>query len=286
MAASATLFALMNFFAKLASGTAPWATVAMVRALVGAGVALAVAYLRGSSLAVVDRKALFWRSVFGTISMVCTFYALSSRSLPLGDTVTLLNLTPVFLALLAPIFLREKTQALVAVAIAVALVGVVFVLHPTAVFGGALPAVHDAAGPSRPAAAVFAVLASFFASIAMMLLRRVGQNESPEVIAVYFSLFAALVIGLFSLGDLRAPSPRALGLMGAAGICAGFGQIALTRAYSLEHAARVSGIGYLAVVVSSLLGAIFLGERPGLGAVAGMALVVAGGLLVTFGRRH
>ena len=49
--------------------------------------------------------------------MAATFYALSSRTLPLGDTVTLLNLTPIFLAVLAPIFLREPTGRAVALAL-------------------------------------------------------------------------------------------------------------------------------------------------------------------------
>ena len=105
MAASATLFAFMNFFAKLASSSASWASVGAVRAFVGALVAIGVARARGVSLAATDRKAVFWRSVAGTGAMMTTFYALSSRTLGLGDTVTLLNLMPVFLSVLAPIFL-------------------------------------------------------------------------------------------------------------------------------------------------------------------------------------
>ena len=80
--------------------------------------------MRGSSLVANDRKALFWRSLFGTAAMATTFYALSSRTLPLGDTVTLLNLTPIFLAVLAPIFLRERTSRSVAFALLLALGGV------------------------------------------------------------------------------------------------------------------------------------------------------------------
>ncbi len=72
-----------------------------------------------------DRRAIFWRCLVGTVSMSSTFYALSSRSLSLGDTVTLLNLTPVFLALLAPIFLGERTSGAVFLALALSLGGVV-----------------------------------------------------------------------------------------------------------------------------------------------------------------
>jgi drug/metabolite transporter (DMT)-like permease len=91
-------------------------------------------------------------------------------------------------------------------------------------------------------------------------------------------------LGLVALGDPRIPTGRGALAMVVAGLCAGLGQIALTRAYTLERAARVSGIGYLSVVASALLGAALLHERPTAGALLGMALVVAGGLVVTFTR--
>ncbi len=282
MAGGAILFALMNFFARLASSSASWMTVGGVRALIGAAVAVAVARLRGSSLVANDRKAVFWRSLFGTAAMGTTFYALSSRTLPLGDTVTLLNLTPVFLAVLAPIVLRERTSAAVGVALLLSLGGVVLIVHPS--FSWQTAAASS--GPDAPTTAAVAVSAAFFASIAMMMLRRVGRTESAEAIAVHFSVFAGVVMMGLSLFDLRLPTLRDSGFMVVAGVCAGFGQLALTRAYTLELAARVSGMGYLAVVASALLGAAVLGERPSIGAIAGMALVVVGGLVVTFVRER
>src|SRR5688500_20055423 len=108
MAISATLFAFMNFFAKLASSSAGWASVAAVRALIGGLVAFAIARARGASLVATDRKAIFWRSILGTAAMLSTFYALPSRTLGLGATVTLPNLLPVFPAALPPILLPAR----------------------------------------------------------------------------------------------------------------------------------------------------------------------------------
>lgn len=287
MALGATLFASMNFLARLATASASWASVAAVRALVGALVAFGVARMRGRSLAAKDMRAVFWRSLLGTIAMLATFYALSSRTVSLGNTVTLLNLSPVFLAVLAPIFLRERTSAAVALAIGLALAGVVLVVRPAFLFGaGADDAVAavPGTGPSAGTTVLVAVLAALSTSIAMMLLRRVGQTESAEAIAFHFSLFASATMGLVSLFDLRLPTLRDALCMIAAGLCAGFAQLAMTRAYALEHAARVSGMSYFAVVASALLGAVLLGERPGPTAIAGMTLVIAGGLLVTFAR--
>lgn len=285
MALGAILFSLMNFFARLATTTASWSSVAAVRSLVGALIAVAVARARGASLAARDRRALFWRSLLGTISMLSTFYVLSSRTVSLGDTVTLLNLAPVFLAVLAPIFLRERTTLALGGAIAIALLGVILVVRPAFLFGVSGPApLGVVAGPSATTTVMVAVLAALSTSIAMMFLRRVGKTESAESIAFWFSLFAAATTGAISLFNARLPSPRDLGLMVLAGLAAGFGQLAMTRAYALENAARVSGMSYLAVVASALLGAVALGERPPITALFGMSLVITGGLLITFAR--
>jgi drug/metabolite transporter (DMT)-like permease len=276
MALSAVLFSGMNFLARIASGHASWALVAGVRALVGALVAYLVARARSVPLRVHDRRGIWLRSAFGTAAMLCTFSTLASPAITLGDASTLLNLTPVFLAVLGPFFLRERLERRVIIAIPLCVAGVVLVLRPSFIFGGA---------PLTGAALVAAadgVASSIFAAFAMMLLRKMGPKERPEAIALHFSLFAATACLLIALPTSHAlPRGRDLLTMGGAGVCAGLAQIALTRAYSLEPAARVSGVGYLSVVLSAVLGIAFLGESSPPGAVTGMALVVAGGLVVT-----
>ncbi len=281
MATSAILFALMNSLARLATASASWATVAAVRAAIGVLVAFAVARVRRRSLAPTNRKAIFWRSLFGTISMTLTFYALSSRTVSLGNTATLLNLVPLFIAVLAPIFLRESTSPIVAIAIAIAFAGVVFIVRPTFVFGDGTERVVSEVGPGATMTTIVALCAAFSTSIAMMLLRRIGQQESAEVIAFHFSTFATVTMTIIASLDPRMPSMRDAACMVGAGLCAGLGQLAMTRAYALEHAARVSGMGYLSVVASALLGALLLGEHPTSTAILGMGLVITGGLLVT-----
>ena len=80
MALGAVLFALMNFFARLATTSASWMTVGGVRALIGAMVAIGVARIRGSSLVANDRRALFWRSLFGTADGIDLLRALVAHA--------------------------------------------------------------------------------------------------------------------------------------------------------------------------------------------------------------
>jgi drug/metabolite transporter (DMT)-like permease len=286
MSLGAVLFALMNFLARIASAHVSWTLVAGTRALVGAGVAVAIARGRGVPVFPKNTRPMWLRSFFGTIAMVGTFYALGSKALALGDAVTLVNLTPVFLAILAPHVLGERSGRRVLVAVPLAAVGIVLILRPAFLFGNPGPHV-DRDAMLFPAA--IALLASVSAAFAMMMLRRVGRTEPPEAIAAHFSLVAAatcfllpLPLSLFlPIRALEIPSRVDLLTMLVAGLCAGCAQIAITKAYTMEHAARVSPFGYLAVVVSAGLGAAFLHEWPGPLALTGMALVILAGTVVT-----
>jgi drug/metabolite transporter (DMT)-like permease len=269
MAASACSFALMNFCAHVASQRVHWSMTAAARSLVGAAVAWAIARARRAPIRVHDRRGIWWRSAWGTISMLLTFYALGTR-LPLGSAVTLTNLAPAFLAVLAPFLLGERTGKRVVLALLLSISGVVLIVRPEVVTGA-----EEVAG------AAAAVVSSLCACFSYTMLRRMGSTESPEAVALHFSLVAAVVVTAVAAVHLSVPDARSLLAMVVAGAGGGFAQVALTRAYALERAARVGGMSYLAVVVSALLGALALHEWPSPRSVAGMALVVSGGLVLT-----
>jgi len=281
MSVGAILFALMNFFARIASAGASWALIGGTRALIGALVALSVARLRGAPIRAREQRGMWPRSLFGTAAMLCTFYALARNELPLGDTVTLLNLYPIFIAALSPAMLGEKPSVVSLGSLVVAVGGVVLILHPPILFG------EESHLAGARVAAAAAVGASVFATFAMIALRKVSARETPEAVALHFSLTATCTFGGLTLFSWSTPSLRDGISMILAGVCAGIAQIAMTKAYSLGEAARVSAFGYLAVVASGLLGAIGLHELPRPATIVGMILVVLSGLAIAFsGMRH
>ncbi len=277
MAAGAVCFGLMNFFARVSSAHAHWAITACVRAAVGAVVAAIAAIAQGHPPLVKPTPLLWQRTVLGTTAMGLTFFALSDHRAPLADTVTLANTTPVFLAILAPFFLQERNGRRLAFALPIAVAGVVLVLHPTFLF-------PDAAHPPQPGAIVpesVAVVAALFSAFAMMTLRKLQKGENPESIVVHFSAVAAVVMGVIALFTAPGLPPKeSVPPMLATGLAAGMGQMFMTRAYSLARAARVSAIGYLAIVVSAALGSLALHEPLSTHATLGMCLVIAAGLLI------
>lgn len=275
MAAGACCFSVMNVLAKVASESVHFTVVASLRAAVGALVAFVAARLTDASLRVHDRRTMWLRSAFGTLAMLATFAALSERALPVGDAATLFNLAPVGIAVLSPWVLGERSGRRIGVSVLFCLLGAVCILRPTFLF----PSGREY--PRGPAAV--AMLAALSTSCAMMMLRRV-RHESSAGVAFHFSCFACVSTSLLALPHLwneALPGATTLAVMIGAGLAAGCGQLCMTRAYALDHAARVAAYGYLSVAGSALMAYLVRGERLDRVSVAGMLMVTLGGLVVS-----
>lgn len=258
-------FALMNVSARLAGSDLPWTEVIASRFLIGALLAILVARVRGASLRVADRRASWARAIFGTLSALCVFYAITSPRIHLGDAATLGATVPIFVALLAPRILGEQPNRAVGIAIALAFVGAVMVLQPQ---------FRSAVG-----VAAIATLGALFYAFVILLLRRMGA-ESGEAIVLHFSLVAFATTLLLSIPVWRTPTlTQAIWLAGT-GITGGTAQLAMTRAYALDHATRVSALTYAGIVFTYLLAVPVFGERPGPLGLFGATCVMAAGLLL------
>lgn len=273
MALASVLFAMMNVLVRLGSARVPWTEVAASRALVGGVIALSVARARGAPL-VIDRRdrALGWaRSLCGALAMLCTFYCLGAPTIALGDVVTLGATGPIFIALLSPRLLGERSGRQLWLATLAAFAGVALVAGPTLRLAGDL--------------ALLATLGAFFSALAMIWLRKLGagaRRAGPEAVALHFSIVAATVMIVLSIPTFRAPDAHgALFLLGA-GLTGGLAQLAMTHAYALDQAARVGTVGYLTVILSPVLGATILDEAPSAYQLAGMALVTFAGVSLAF----
>ena len=274
MLAGAVSFATMNALAR-AMRALPWPVLGFSRALLGLGLALAFARARGASLAIVDRRRMWQRSVAGTTGMLCTFFALTH--MPLADATALLNTTPLWIAALAWIALREPISGRVLAALAVAFTGVLLIERP-GLRGDALPG-------------LVALGAGCSGALAMINLRRLS-GETPEAVVVHFSATATAVLGALSIAwfvQHGAPPSvtwkQGVGVL-AMGAAATTGQLAITRAYALDKAARVGAAGWIQVVIALGIDRVAFGRRPEGIALAGIALLLcSGALLVADARR-
>jgi drug/metabolite transporter (DMT)-like permease len=212
------------------------------------------------------RRAMVWRALWGTCSAVATFSTLASPRISLGDTVTIFATGPMFIALLSWPLLREKVSPRVATAIGVSFAGIVLVVRPS---------FHVA-----PVEGCTALAATVFSSLAMISLRKMGPGESSEVVVFYFSAFASLVLMALSIPVFQWPDARGWGFLALTGLMGGLAQVAMTKAYSLAHAAAVSVASYLGLVFTRAIAVAVFGEIPTVTQVAGSVLIIACGLVL------
>ena len=270
MALAQVFFAGMNVCTRLGARTLPWSEIAAARFLVGALIAFAFAWHRGSSLRITDRPSTWRRSVFGTLAALCTFYALASSRIALGDAATLTATAPIFVALLSGWLLGERVGGRVALAIAVGFAGILAVLRPS--FASALPI------------ALIATAGSAFYALAMIWLRKIGPGEGHEAIVLHFSLVAFVTFLALAVPVWRWPDwPTSLILLGA-GVGGGGGQMAMTRAYALHRAAPVAALSGLGIVFTYLLAIPIFGDRPSPWQMLGSVLVIGASLLLAGSR--
>jgi drug/metabolite transporter (DMT)-like permease len=260
-------FAWMNVCTRLGARHLPWPEIAAVRFLVGALLAGALAHATGHSLRVTDRPGTWRRSIYGTLAAAGSFYALASTRVGVGDAATLGATTPIFVALLSRPLLGERVGRHVALAVALAFVGVLAVLRPS--FALALPV------------AAVATVGAFFYAMAMIWLRRIGPGESHEAIVLHFSLVGLVAMVALALPVWRWPDwPGGLALIGA-GLGGGGAQLAMTRAYSLQRAAPVTAVSNVGVVFTYLLALPLFADRPSPWQVGGALLVIAATAILT-----
>jgi drug/metabolite transporter (DMT)-like permease len=264
-------FAIMNAAAKEAAKTLSFWEVATARAGGGALVAFAFARATGASMRVQNRVILGLRTLTGAAALGSTFYALAHA--PLAESVALFNLSPVFIAGLAPWLLQERFEPLVGACLLLALAGLWLVAPP--------------AGLGASLGHVAALAAAVLAALSMISLRKLGRSESAEGVVVWFQGLTAIALIALGYRTFRWPLEREALLLGACAGAGTFGQIAMTRAYAKERAARVGALSYLQIPASVVIGLVVFGEIPAPRALVGIVLILAaGGAVVLVSQRR
>ncbi len=271
MVVAQALFSAMSVFTRLGTQNVSWQEAAFSRFGIGALVAYVMARMRGAPLSITNKKLMWTRSITGTLSALSIFYVWASPKIPLGDAVTLTSVGPVFVVLLSWPLLKERVGKLVWGAIPVAFCGIVLVMKPS--FHVALPL------------AAIAIIGSFFFSLAMISLRHIGPSESGEAVVLHFSLFGTFVTLCISLPVWETPDLITGLFLILIGLSGGLAQVAMTRAYSLDGAARISALSYLGIIFTNIFAIPVFGDIPGFWQLVGTGFVIISGIFITLSAR-
>jgi len=220
-----------------------------------------------------------WLLLYAVLEIAIPFplIALGEQHVSSSLAAILIAAVPLIVALLALRFDRAERATgtrlaglLIGLAGVVALMGIDVAGRPDELLGAAailVAAVGYAAGP-------------------MVLKRHLAHLDARATMGASLALAAVLLTPAAALAPPRAvPTADALAAIVVLGlVCTALAFVVFNRLIAEVGPGRALVITYVNPVVAVALGVTILGERPGVGSVAGLALILAGSWLATGGR--
>ena len=259
---SSVFFGLSAVLVRLATrgGAMNGGQVALVRFVLGLAGVLAIFAGRPGTFRPVNRWLLVSRGAFGAAAALLYFLAI--ERIPAGEATLLNNTFPIWAVLLSLFVLDERPTFHLAIALAIASVGVFLVLG-----GGHLSL-------SLGTGQVLAILSAVTGGAAVTSMRRLRATDNAPTIFFAFAIGGVAASLPFAAGSWpTAPLPwlAAVGV----GVAAFFAQLLMTEAYgalSVPEAALWQQL----TPIASYLWALTLGEGIGWFTAAGVVIGVAG----------
>lgn len=253
-------FALMTFFVRMA-GNLPTMQKAFFRNAVAAVAALFLLARseEGFKIKKTSWRDLFLRSFFGTMGLICNFYAVDR--LAIADANILNKLSPFFAIIMSYFILKEKANKTEWLCVVVAFIGALFVVKPSM--------------DMQFVNAMIGMLGGFGAGVAYTFVRKLGKaGERGPVIVMCFSVFSCIVTAPFLIIGAKPMSLYQIVMLLLAGAAATGGQLSITKAYTKAPAKEISVFDYSQVVFAAVLGLVFLGQIPDLMSIIGYVIII------------
>ena len=210
------------------------------------------------------------RSVLMAATTLFNFLAL--QTLRLDQTITIVFLAPLVVALLAGPLLGEW-------------VGWRRMLAILTGFAGVLVAVHPAAD-GMDFAVVYSLLAMLAYALFMLLTRHIGGSD-PPMVTLFYSMFVGTFFGApFALANWVWPdNAKTWLLLFSMGLFGGLGHYVFLLAYRLAPASSIAPLLYTQILTMAGLGYLVFSDKPDVWTLSGAAIVVGSGIYL-FHREH
>lgn len=250
MATSAICFGLMAFAAKLAAERLSGSEIAFLRFAFMLLPLLLVPRFAREAVEFQRLDLLLYRGIFGGTAVLLYFLAISH--IPVG-LATLLNYSaPVFSVPFAALFLGERVDRRLVYPLSAALIGMVLAAGGGHTAGELLHfTVWELAGMGS------AVLSG----AAVTAIRAARRTEGSWAIYGSFSLFGLIATAPFALPGFQPPTGREWLLLAAVGGFSVIAQLLMTWAYRWVTNLQAGILQQLAVVLTLILGVVFLEDR-------------------------
>jgi drug/metabolite transporter (DMT)-like permease len=272
------LFAFMGVFAKYLSNNMSSLEVVFFRNI--SGVFLITASILKSPLNNKGGKPilLFIRGFVGFMALLMFFYNVANISL--AEAMTFSKTSPIFTAIFAFIFLKEKLYTKGWIGLFLGFVGILFITKFT--------------GENLDKSDWLGILSGVGAGLAYTSIRELRNYYETRTIVLSFTLVGTIfpiifmIIGEFYRPDtfdfMFAPFVMPSGtdwvFIVLLGVFSTFAQIYMTKAYATTKAGIVGTISYSNIIFSTALGMVLLGDSfPDIYVCIGIVFIVISGIL-------
>jgi len=256
---SAFLFSIMGICIRYASQTVDNYTIVFFRNFVGLMLFLPFIMKQGTSFVKTEKLWMHtWRSLVGLAAMYGFFYAIAH--LKLSNAMVFTYSSPIFIPLIAWLFLKERITKAMLIAAALGFLGVFCVAKPDQGLWNWVSAIG--------------IASSLLASMAFVTVRALTKTEPPERIVFYFCLIGSVLSAIPMFWVWRPYALKELFFLIAAGILANVSQIFMSHAYRLAPAGQIAPVNYMAIIFAGIWGFFLWQETPDFYSLFGFGLIL------------
>ena len=261
---SALLFSIMGICIRYASHTVDNYTIVFFRNVVGLILFLPFIFKQGIGFVKTEKLWMHsWRSIVGLAAMYGFFYAIAH--LKLSNAMVFTYSSPIFIPVIAWLFLKEKITIAMLCAAGLGFIGVFCVAKPDQ---GLLNWIS-----------VIGIASSLLASMAFVTVRALTQTEPPERIVFYFCLIGSALSVIPMFWVWRTYHLQELLFLIGAGILANVSQIFMSHAYRLAPAGQIAPVNYMAIIFAGVWGFLLWNEVPDVYSMIGFSFILLAILL-------
>ena len=210
-------------------------------------------------------RAHFFRTLCLVSSM--TFYFLAIALIPMATATSAFFISPILATAIAVVFSKERFSASKFISLVLGICGVLIIAKP---------------GRSIEPGVLLAIAAGVAFAIYLVATRIASRNSDPvKTLSFQCAVGAALLLpqALFSW---QLPSTDFIHLFLALGVLSVISHLMSIAAFRYAQTSVLAPLVYLELVGAVVIGYFVFSEVPGVEIVAGAALIIVGGLIVTF----
>jgi drug/metabolite transporter (DMT)-like permease len=265
MIAAVALLTVMNVLVKLIGPDYHPTQVSFIRNVVAALVLLPLLLRSGGPAILKTRRpgTHFIRGLLGVAGNILYFFAF--QNLAVGDVIVISQAVPLFVTVMAIVFLGETVGLRRWLAVTAGFIGVLIAVNPTG---------------TVEAATLLAVVATGLWASTILLVRSLAATESPYTIAFYFMVLGALITGAVQPWYWQTPPLELLWLFIGVGVAGAGGQLLMGNALKLAEASIVSPFNYTAIVWAIAFDAVLWGVLPTWTTLVGATIITAAGIYI------